>query len=116
MEKALTICVFEWKLMSRDRLVLFVGLPILGAFLLSKYGLLLILPASALVLGIPQTGKMTPNLHLAFVLPAAFSMMSVQAAIYIGITAAFHSAPATWMVVLALALSLAITAGRLHGR
>ena len=116
MEKALTICVFEWKLMSRDRLVLFVGLPILGAFLLSKYGLLLILPASALVLGIPYTGKMLPSLHVASVLTAAFSMLAVQAAIYIGITAAFHSAPATWMVVLALALSLAITAGRLHGR
>ena len=122
MDRTWVLLLYEWRLMARHRLLLFVGLPVVGALVLSKYGLFLVLPVSALILGIPQTGKMLPSLHAASILMAAFSMLAVQAAIYIGITAAFHSAPSVWMVLLASAASLAIIAGRayapygLHGK
>lgn len=121
MERAWVLLAYEWKLMLRHRLLVFVSLPVVGAFLLSKYGLLVILPVSALVLGIPFTGKMHAQGHI-HILPAAFTMLALQAAIYCGITAVFHSAPAMWMIAAALAASLAIAAGRayapygLHGK
>ena len=115
MDRTWVLLVYEWKLMFRHKLVLFAGLPILGALLLSKYGLFLVLQVSALALGIPQTGKMHTQSHIS-VLATAFTMLAVQAAIYIGITAGFHSAPGIWVILPALAVSIAIAVGRLHGR
>jgi len=114
-EKALTICLFEWKLVLRHRLPLFLALPIIAGLLGSEYGLFLLLPVSALALGVPATGKMTPS-GVALLLPAALSILAVQAGVYYAITAALHSPPQTWVILSALAASLAIIAGRLHGR
>ena len=114
MDRTWVLLVYEWRLMARHRLLLFVSLPVVGALVLSKYGLFLVLPVSALVLGIPRTGKMHTGLNRVSVLPVAFTMLAVQVAAYVGIAAAFHSAPGIWVILPALAVSLAIAAGRAY--